>query len=55
MIGRGRSIASASGKENTIFATAWPTLRLIARSEKDWSIAFAKCVTSVSGAGIAET
>jgi hypothetical protein len=51
--GSSGSIASGSGTENTTFASAWPTRRLTAKSGKDWSIGFAKCITSVSGAGVA--
>jgi len=54
MIGSAGSTANGSGTENTTFASIWPTCRLMAKSEKDWSIDFAKCITSVNGAGIAE-
>jgi hypothetical protein len=53
-IGSTGSTASGSGTGNTIFASAWPTRRPIAKGEKDWSIGFAKCITTVSGVGIAE-
>jgi len=33
----------------------WPTCRPTVKSGKDWSIGFAKCITSVSAAGDAET
>jgi hypothetical protein len=48
------STASASETENTIFMIVWPTRHLMVRSEGDWRVSFAKCVTSASGAGIAE-
>ena len=48
------STASASDIENTIFTIVWPTRHLMARSEGDWRVSFAKCATSASGAGIAE-
>src|SRR5437868_2840432 len=48
------STASASGTENTRSAIAWPTRRDMARSEKDWSIDFARCVTNASVAESAE-
>jgi hypothetical protein len=54
MIGSAGSTASGSGTENTTFARAWPMRRRMAKSENGWSIGFAKCITSVSGAGIAE-
>jgi hypothetical protein len=54
MIGGGGSIASTFGTENTSFATGWPMRRPIAKSEKDWSIGFAKCITSESSAGTVE-
>ena len=54
MIVGGGSIASTLGTENTSFATGWPMRRPIAKSEKDWSIGFAKCITSESSAGTAE-
>jgi hypothetical protein len=54
MIGGGGSIASTLGTENTSFATGSPMRRPIAKSEKDWSIGFAKCITSESSAGTAE-
>jgi hypothetical protein len=54
MIGSGGSIASTLGTENTSFATGWPMRRPIAKSEKDWSIGFAKCITNESGAGAVE-
>ena len=47
------STARALGTENMTFATAWPT-RARAKSEEGWSIGFARCMTSVSGVGIAE-
>jgi hypothetical protein len=50
----GRSIASTFGKENTSYATGWPMRPPIAKSEKDWSTAFAKCITSESSAGTVE-
>ena len=50
IIGGGGSIVSTFGKENTSFATGWPIRRLIAKSEQDWSIGFARFITSVSGA-----
>jgi hypothetical protein len=50
----GGSIASTFGKENTSFATGWPIRRPIAKSEKDWSIGFAKCTTNESSAGAVE-
>jgi len=53
-IGSGGSIVSALGTENTSFATGWPMRRPIAKSEKDWSTAFAKCITSESSAGTVE-
>jgi hypothetical protein len=31
-----------------------PTRRRTAKSGKDWSIGFAKCITSASGAGVAK-
>jgi hypothetical protein len=46
--------ASGLGTGNTTFASAWPTRRPLAKSEKDWNIGFAKCITSVSGAEVAE-
>src|SRR3984893_18870549 len=49
--GSSGSIASGSGTENTTFASALPTRRRTAKSGKDWSIGFAKCITSASGAG----
>jgi hypothetical protein len=54
MIGSGGSIASTLGTENTSFATGWPMRRPIAKSEKDWSIGFAKCITNESNAGVVE-
>jgi hypothetical protein len=54
MIGGGGSIASTLGTENTSFATGSPMRRPIAKSEKDWSIGFAKCITSEISAGTAE-
>jgi hypothetical protein len=53
-IGSGGNIASAFGKENMSFATGWPMRRPIAKSENDWSTAFAKCITSESSAGTVE-
>jgi hypothetical protein len=50
----GGSIASTFGTENTSFATGWPIRRPIAKSEKDWSTGFAKCITSESSAGPVE-
>jgi hypothetical protein len=50
----GGSIASTLGTENTSFATGWPMRRPIAKSEKDWSIGFAKCITNESSAGAVE-
>jgi hypothetical protein len=54
MIGGGGSIASTLGTENTSYATGWPMRRPIAKSEKDWSTGFAKCITSESTAGTVE-
>ena len=54
IIGSGGSIASTFGTENTSFATGWPIRRPIAKSEKDWSIGFAKCITSENDAGAVE-
>ena len=54
MIGSGGSIASTFGTENTSFATGWPIRRPKAKSEKDWSTVFAKCITSESSAGTVE-
>jgi hypothetical protein len=54
IIGGGGSIASSFGKENTSFATGWPIRRPIAKREQDWSIGFAKCITSESSAGTVE-
>lgn len=54
MIGGGGSIATTLGTENTSFATGWPMRRPIAKSEKDWSIGFAKCITNESSAGAVE-
>ena len=54
MIGGGGSIASTFGTGNTSFATGWPMRHLIAKSEKDWSIGFAKCITNESSAGAVE-
>jgi hypothetical protein len=54
MIGGGGSIASTLGTENTSFATGWPMRRHIAKSEKDWSIGFVKCITNESSAGAVE-
>jgi hypothetical protein len=45
------STASASETENTIFTIVWPTRHLMVKSEGDWRVSFAKCVTSASGAG----
>jgi hypothetical protein len=53
-IGGGGSIASSLGTENTSFATGWPIRLPIAKSEEDWSTAFAKCITSESSAGTVE-
>jgi hypothetical protein len=50
----GGSIASTFGTENTSCATGWPIRRPIAKSEKDWSTGFAKCITSESSAGTVE-
>jgi hypothetical protein len=54
MIGGGGSIANTLGTENTSYATGWPIRRHIAKSEKDWSTGFAKCITSESSAGTVE-
>ena len=54
MIEGGGSIASTFGKENTSYATGWPIRRSIAKSEQDWSIGFAKCITNESSAGAVE-
>jgi hypothetical protein len=54
MIAGGGSIASTFGTENTSFATGWPIPRLMAKSEQDWSIGFAKCTTSENSAGAVE-
>ena len=54
MIGGGVSIATTLGTENTSFATGWPMRRPIAKSAKDWSIGFAKCITTERSAGAVE-
>jgi hypothetical protein len=54
IIGSGGSIANTFGRENTSSATGWPMRRPIAKSEKDWSTALAKCITSESSAGTVE-
>jgi hypothetical protein len=54
MIGSGGSIASTLGTENTSFATGWPIRHPIAKSEHDWNIGFAKCITSGSSVGAVE-
>src|SRR5215472_14802800 len=54
-IGSAGSTASGSGTENTTFASDWPTCHPTVKSGRDWSIGFAKCITSVSAAGAAET
>jgi hypothetical protein len=53
-IGNAGNTANGSGTESTTFTSAWPTRRPMAKSEKDLSTGFAKCITSVSSAGIAE-
>ena len=53
-IGGGGSTASTFGTENTSFVTGWPTRRLMAKNEGDWSTGFARCITSASSAGAVE-
>jgi hypothetical protein len=38
------------GIKNASSTNVWLTLRLIVRSEKGWSIVFARCITNVNGA-----
>lgn len=50
-IGSGGSIVRAFGTKNASSTNVWLTPRLIVRSEKGWSIVFARCITNVNGAG----
>src|SRR6516164_10739839 len=49
-IASGGSIVSAFGTKNASSTNVWLTPRLIVRSEKDWSIVSARCITNVNGA-----
>ena len=49
-IGSGGSIVIAFGTKNASSTNVWLTPRLIVRSEKDWSIVSARCITNVNGA-----
>ena len=53
-IGGGGSTASTFGTENTSFVTGWPIRRPTAKTGQDWSIGFARCITSESSAGAVE-
>jgi hypothetical protein len=50
-IGSGGSIVIAFGTKNASSTNVWLTPRLIVRSEKDWSIDFARSITNGNGAG----
>jgi hypothetical protein len=50
-IGSGGSIVIAFGTKNASSTNVWLTPRLMVRSEKDWSIGFARCITNGNGAG----
>jgi len=41
---------SAFGTKNASSTNGWLTPRPIVRSEKDWSIVCARCITNVNGA-----
>src|SRR6516162_6835282 len=49
-IASGGSIVSTFGTKNASSTNGWLTPRLIVRSEKDWSIVCARCITNVNGA-----